>query len=113
MRTFLNFMVFMAMAIALTGCGSLFQQEPPPVQYKTVVIAPDDNLLANCDVEAPPAKDEFVAATPDRRVVMLGNTVSKGYKNADVCNERWAKLREWKKKELDLQKEREKKKGGK
>jgi hypothetical protein len=85
--------------VLLSGCAT-----PPVVPiYKTVVVAPDDNLLISCSVSAPPAKLAYKAATPKEREEMLIDHADKQYKNLFLCNDRWGKVRLWKKLELEKQ----------
>lgn len=86
-------------AVALTGCGTT----PTAPQYKTVVIAPDDNQLVDCLVVEPPEKAAYVAATPKEREKLLIDLADKQMKNSFLCNDRWAKVRQWKKQQLENQ----------
>ncbi|WP_174999328.1 hypothetical protein [Rugamonas aquatica] len=86
-------LIFAVSALLLSGCASA----PPAAPiYKTVLIAPDDNLLGDCTVGAPPGQEAYKAASMKQREEMLVDVIDKGYRNAFLCNERWQKVRQWK-----------------
>ena len=104
MRSTSRFMLIAA-AIFLTGCATAPEK---PAIYKTVVVAMPDNLLQDCPILTPPAKDVYMAATPKDREKMLIDLAAKNIKNTDTCNVDRAKSRQWKKEQLDRHKTKEK-----
>lgn len=96
-RYTLQWLLIAMTMFALTACETVPRLE----QAKTVVIAPEDSQLLDCLVAAPPDKAVYVAATPKEREKMLIELAEKNYKNAFLCNDRWGKLRDWKKKQLE------------
>lgn len=125
MKTMRNLFFCLFLAMLVSGCGVF--KPAPEIRYEHIVVAPQDNLLVDCDVEAPPVKSLYLSgitlqmeappAPPDalvyqsefhlqqyvmalrnagRRETLLTDLANAQYKNVDVCNQRWAKLREWK-----------------
>lgn len=94
MRTYslIVLMFFTLISSSLTGCATT----DPKVIYKTEVVAPDDNLLVDCDVQEPPNKEEYIAATPKDREKMLVDKISLMMKDGFTCNKRFETLRKWK-----------------
>lgn len=110
MRSITTFFMLLAL-FALSGCAT----DQPPSLYKTLLIAPDDSMLIDCDIEPPPDKATYLAGTDKDREKMLAKTLGKQYSNGQVCNDRWAKVRLWKKEQAQMIKDKEEKakKGGK
>lgn len=112
----------------MVGCGT----PQRVVKIEHVLVAPEDNLMVDCDIAPPPAKADYLkdytvgAVVPapavpkgeqyylaqyarglknaEERERMLADANLKNIKNLDVCNQRWAKLRKWK---VDAKKELE------
>lgn len=113
-------LIFTLLILTLTGCCT----PQSIVKIEHVLVAPDDNLLVDCDIEAPPSKDLYlkdysigtVMAKPalaysddvylsqytralknaEGREAALTKVMLRNYSNQDVCNRRLKKLREWK-----------------
>jgi hypothetical protein len=122
-----NIFLFVLVAIFLTGCVTTKEV----VRVEHIVVAPQDNLLVDCDVQAPPTAEQFLRglapepAPPQFTLVqeqlmpfelyvkMLRTAEDRGhlqtelnlknYQYLDTCNQRWAKLREWKVEAMKLQ----------
>lgn len=83
------------LVVTLTGCAGFGSK--PNTQYVTRVTVPDDALLVDCEVSPPPNKDDYMKADPSDRELMLAQHAGKQMKNLFKCNERFSKLRSWKK----------------
>lgn len=102
-------------ALALTGCGFL---NPPVTVFRTTVIAPGDSLLVDCDSDEPPARELYKGAgiavsreeAADKREEQLTSFSMAQTKHIAKCNSRWKELREWKVKQLQIQKDADAKK---
>ena len=80
------------LCVLLVACST-----PPTVtQVNTKVIAPDDSLIIDCNITAPPDKKEYVAATMKIREQSLANYSSSLMNDLIICNQRIAGIREWK-----------------
>lgn len=90
----------------LAGCCT----PPKPeviIQYKTIVVAPADNLLVDCDIKEPPYEIDYVALpnwTLKEGILVDLNAINTA--NLGKCNVRWKNLREWKAKQLELYKDK-------
>jgi hypothetical protein len=88
--------VFLSIACltALTGCATT---EPKiDIRYKNVLIEPSDELIQDCPVAEPPSREEYIAATPEKREELLTKAYASATVNATACNKRLKGLREWK-----------------
>lgn len=81
-------------ALALSGCAGMFKSN---TVYVTKVTTPDDILLINCDITPPPSKEDYLKADMSGRELMLVQHSSVQMKNLFKCNDRFGKLRSWKK----------------
>jgi hypothetical protein len=90
-------LLFALIALALTGCAT----SPPAkeVIVKTTVVAPDDDMLGDCELQEPPDPDVYRTSNADKKELMLTQAFVGASGKIIVCNTRWAKLREWKKKQ--------------
>ena len=88
--------------LVLAGCATPTPPDPI-IKIKTVVIAPEDNLLLDCDVQVPPVIKDYIAL-PDWQLKegVLVDMNEKNLFNLNVCNIRFKKLREWKAQQLLL-----------
>lgn len=102
--------VCIANLFLLSGCATT----EPIVIYKTVVLAPDDNLLTDCDPAPPPAREVYLAQQPT-----LGETLATRealqYKMNQAqlsvvakCNAEKKALRDWKQKATQVLKNSDK-----
>ena len=92
----------MALISLLSGCA-LSPEKPVAPVYITKVIVPDDALLVDCEIEAPPAKEEYMKSDMSDREGLLTKHASKQMKNLFTCNERIGQLRLWKKEVKSLE----------
>lgn len=95
--------VLLVAALALAGCCTT---PPVKVVYKDRLVYPSDEQLRDCDVEAPPAKADYLRKeadpikTAEERERMLTNFGKNQTNNVVNCNVRWKNLR---KEKADLQ----------
>lgn len=89
--------VVVLLALMLSACG-LTQ---PQVKYDTTVLVPQDNLLQDCPVAAPPNKEEFQLLTSDEQVQSISKAYNQQTLNVGLCNKDKQGLRYWKKEELE------------
>ena len=89
------FSVFLT--VLLTGCCT------PKIEYvpvtKTVLIAPDDDMLDKCELQEPPDPKAYREASADEKELMLTRAFVGASGKTILCNTRWDKLREWKRKQ--------------
>lgn len=86
--------LLLALALSIiSGCAALPPE--PTVVYRSVLIVPPENLIADCLVEPPPDKTKYLSATDKDREKMLIALADKQMKNTFVCNSRQANLRLW------------------
>lgn len=107
MRKFLYALLFTGAVVALSGCGTTITV----VEHRLVM--PDDNMLVDCDIEAPPPRAQYLATAPSKdatelekikaalktaeeRERLLTDLNLKQYANANVCNKRWKGVRDFK-----------------
>lgn len=91
-------MLFLATAVlALSGCGHTVYLTT------TKVVAPEDHLLVDCQVVAPPPADAYKQATTDKREELLFDMNDKQLLSITSCNVRLQELRTWKQKQLQIQ----------
>jgi uncharacterized protein YcfL len=91
------FVVCFISLFGLTGCLT----NPERVVYKTQVIAPEDALLLDCDVEPPPEREAYKKSDNMGREKLLVDHSHKQLKNVSACNVRFGEIRTWKKKQLE------------
>jgi hypothetical protein len=96
-RAFYTFLA--VLCVILGGCA-----DTPPVPPKLVYVAvlPDDDFLIDCALQAPPDKQEFIAANDDKQKQMLVDVYNGATNNGILCNSRLKSLREWKVKQKAL-----------
>lgn len=112
-----SFITLVALAV-LVGCAA----PQPLVKINHLLIAPDDVLLVDCDIDPPPSKGQYlqdyaIGVTSaklaydehfhltqyaralqgaQKREAALTQVMMRNYGHQDACNRRWKKLREWK-----------------
>lgn len=92
--------------LLLAGCCTPVKPEPE-IRYKTVIVAPADNLLVDCDITPPPAIDYYVGLPSwTLKEGVLVDSKEESIKDAIKCNVRWKALREWKAKQLEIYKDK-------
>lgn len=96
----------MFVCLILSGCCTPVTPEPI-TKYKTIVIAPEDALLADCDVEPPPGVTDYVKLKEwaDKEGVLIDMS-QKQMVNLINCNIRLKNLRAWKVQQLKLYEEK-------
>lgn len=93
-------------ALALVGCASTPKPEPE-IRYKTIVVAPADNLLADCGIKSPPLADDYLKIDQwTKKEEVLVDLTEGNMKNLIACNIRLKALREWKAKQLEIYKDK-------
>lgn len=98
MRTLL-FLLFAG--FILSGCATT--QPEPVIQYKTIVIAPEDSLLLDCDMEPPPVIEDYLKLPEwTLKEGILIDMSQKQMVNITKCNIRLKNLRAWKAEQLKL-----------
>ena len=95
------------LGVALSGCATT----EPVVKYETVVIAPEDNLLLDCPVTAPPNQTAYLQMTAREKEEALAAYGNKQTGNVGNCNIDKAGLRKWKAEQLKKYKTLSPKKG--
>jgi uncharacterized protein YcfL len=91
------------LAFALSACGT----QEVVVKHDTLVLAPQDSLLLDCPVTAPPTKAEYEAMTAKEKEKALSVVFNQQTINLGLCNKDKAGLRAWKKAELARQGEKQ------
>lgn len=76
----------------IVGCDTMSVK----VKTEYVLVAPKNDLLVDCDKEAPPNKDVYMSATLKEREKLLTTHSLKQYENIDKCNVQLKNLRKWK-----------------
>jgi hypothetical protein len=90
----------------LVGCSTTPKPEPE-IRYKTVVVAPADNLLVDCNIKAPPLPEDYPGTeTWTKKEGVLVDLNEANMKNIIDCNVRLKALREWKIKQLEIYKDK-------
>lgn len=92
-------LILVSMTLFLVGCNTA------PVAINTattVAILPEDHLLEDCAIDAPPAKTKYLAATQKEREKFLADYAMKQTSNLIACNVQKAELRKWKQKQKAL-----------
>lgn len=79
----------------------------PMIRYKNVLVTPPDALLRDCPVEAPPDRVVYKAAEPTEQERLLMDHSTAQLKNISLCNTDKSGLRDWKKNQEALFKEKE------
>lgn len=92
--------------VSLSGCFATTQPEPI-TKYKTIVLAPEDALLVDCDVEPPPGVTDYVKLQDwAQKEGVLIDMSQKQLMNLINCNIRLKNLRAWKAQQLKLYEEK-------
>ena len=88
----------------LAGCQGTFQRADPVTvnKTKTVFIVPDDSMVKDCSVEAPPSKAAYLAGDTQSKEDMATTVYRKQTVNVGNCNIQWKELREWYEKQKAL-----------
>lgn len=85
-------------SFGLVGCGT----QEPMVIYKDRLIFPDDNLLVDCAIDAPPAKEDYLKKletplkTAERREELSTKYGKAQTDNLVQCNVRLKNIRQQK-----------------
>lgn len=99
MFSVLKLITVVLFSMLLMACGTT---QEPQVMYKVAVVTPDDNMLIDCVIVAPPEKNKYYKATMKEREEMLIELSGAQIKETALCNNRWKNLRLWKKQQQDL-----------
>lgn len=83
----------------LAGCSTTPRVE---TRYQNVLIAPDDNLLQDCQPAMPPDVEAYVLADWATKEKMLFEVLQISTENIILCNVRQQGLRDWKKKQVQI-----------
>lgn len=104
MKKTLLLIVGFLVSFLISGCAT--NPSVPEIRYKTKVVAPEDNLIVDCDIEPPMVVKDYVAI-PNyvSKEGVLVDLNEKNMVNLQKCNERWKALREWKAKQLQIYKD--------
>lgn len=83
------------LCFALSGCfGTVPTQSETKVV--TVTIKPSTDLVKDCSLaSAPPNPAEYKIASFEQREIMLHDFAVGALTAFNLCNERWATLRDW------------------
>jgi hypothetical protein len=93
---FTRLLLVVLCAFALAACNTT-----PTVIHDTKLILPEDSLLQDCPVEAPPAQATYPTLTPKEKEKALSDFGNKQTKNIALCNGDKAGLRKWKKEQQE------------
>lgn len=66
------------------------------VEYQPYIVAPNDALLVNCRVSAPPDRNLYLSVSQTERERMLAEAWMEQTTNLVNCNMRLEDLRQWK-----------------
>lgn len=93
----------MVLCASLTGCFGTFKPEPEVrYVYKNVLIAPPDNLIKNCELQAPPDQQEYLAADWPGKEEQLSAAYRGATEKTILCNVGIDGLRTWKQEQLKI-----------
>jgi hypothetical protein len=98
-RFFALLVVLFLFGGALTGCVTT---PAVKVEYKNVLITPDDADLVNCKVTRPPAQQKYLNASDKEKEKMLMDLSLSQTANLDECNKRLGGIRTWKKEQIQI-----------
>jgi hypothetical protein len=70
--------------------------------YKNVLIAPPDNLITNCELQAPPDRKEYLAADWSGKEEQLSDAYRGATEKTILCNVGIEGLRTWKREQLKI-----------
>lgn len=94
--------LFLFILVAFSALLCACQTTSPDPVIVTKVIVPSDDLLVDCDLQAPPDRDAFVAADSTKQKAMMADAYNGATSKGIMCNKRWAGLRRWKEQQLKL-----------
>lgn len=98
MKTFNKTIVGIFFAIVmmmLAGCPGTMGGDILVNKTKVVFIEPDASMVTNCDITAPPAKEEYLASDNQNREALLSTWGRSQTSNLGTCNKKWDNLRKW------------------
>jgi len=94
----------LALTFLLVACQTV--KPEPEIRYKTVVIAPPDSLLLDCEQTQPPDLDTYATIpTYEVKEGVLVEVIKNQITRMTECNIRIRNLREWKAEKLKLYEE--------
>ena len=95
-----NKLFVILVSLIIVGCSTT--KEVLVVETKNVLIAPPDELMVKCNVDAPPNVKDYVGSNWQQKEELLVTYSGQQTKNLFVCNEKLKNLREWKVKQIKL-----------
>lgn len=99
--------VILLMTVVAALLGGCAGRQPPAIIYRYIVITPPDDLVAKCDIAAPPLKTTYVAATEKEQNQMLRDMTKQQYELLTACNTRLSRLPSWRQQQTDLYKDKD------
>ena len=91
-RALLFMLTLLALSMGLTGCASTRTEYVP----QTVYVFPDETLLTDVPLRAPPNRVLYLQASEKEKFLMLFQDMNLRIGDVAQCNSQLSKLREWK-----------------
>lgn len=101
MKSLLKVTLALLVGITLSGC-SIFTKEIIVYQTEYVLRTPPAALMEDCSISAPPAVNDYMVASTQKKEELLVKFSAKQTRNLQMCNQDKKSLREWTDKQTDL-----------
>lgn len=101
MKSLFQIVIILVFSTVLFGC-SLFTKEIIVYQTEYVLRTPPAVLMEDCSISAPPAVNDYMVASTQKKEDLLVKYAAKQTRNLQLCNQDKKSLREWTDKQTDL-----------